>query len=259
MKNIFIKIPFKVIKILKSLFMEIFITKMPLSDFSNYDEYWGKRGSEGNVILFRYKYVAEMLPMSSSVLDVGCGDGRFLKYLKNVKPNLVLFGIDQSEVAINKLKMHDIKGKIVDLTRESISNMQQEMRIKFDYIVVMELLEHLYDPETLMRDLRNIGAKRYFITIPNLGFIVNRLRLAIGGKMPVTNIFFHIREYIRFWTFSDFKYWSKNMGFKLVVYHGQYGITWLWKLWPSLFASGMIYVLEIDNNYKQPIFPEAKT
>ncbi|MCP4107102.1 MAG: hypothetical protein GY749_16440 [Desulfobacteraceae bacterium] len=145
----------------------------------------------------------------------------------------------------------------------------------------MELIEHLPNPEVLMENIKCVNAKRYYVTIPNLGFIENRLRLSLGGKMPITRIIFHIKKHLRFWTVRDFKYWSEHLGYKVehhflnssppfrsawivkskpldlaiqrgtnlksgavVSYHGQNGTWLLWKIFPALFAKQMIYVLE---------------
>jgi methionine biosynthesis protein MetW len=230
-------LPKMIVKKFYSFFRQILFMQMPLDEFDDYDHYWKKRGELP--ILFRYKYIASQLPENGIVLDIGCGDGTFLKYLKSQKPELELIGIDISDIAIARLNELGITGIVCDLTKDDLPS-----GINADYVVIMEVIEHLYNPESLMKKIKNIGAKRYYITIPNLGFIIHRLRLAIGGKMPITTIIFHIREHIRFWTVADFKYWSNCMGYKVVDYCGQNGLSFLWRIWPGLFSSQMIYILE---------------
>jgi len=232
-----ILLPYIVAKKCYKFIYDIFILKMPLDEFENYDEYWKKRSEIS--VRYRDKYIASMLPDTGRVLDIGCGNGAFLKYLKSKKLGLELMGIDISDVAISRLKKEGIAGIVCDLTKEDMPP-----SVKADHVTLMEVLEHVANAEELIQKIRRTGAMRFYVTIPNLGFFKNRLRLAFGGKMPITMIFFHIKEHIRFWTVSDFKYWADRMGFKIVHYHGQYGTFFLWKVWPSLFASGMIYVLE---------------
>lgn len=217
----------------------IFKEQMPLEEFDNYDVYWIRR--ETAHVMYRHRFIANLLPDEGSLLDIGCGSGVFLEYLRSRKPKLTLKGIDISEVAIMALTEKGIDGEIFDFNKQDFPPSTH-----FDYVTIMELLEHLYNPEDLMHKLKDIGAKRYFVTIPNLGFIINRLRLAFGGKMPLTVIIFHIREHIRFWTVQDFKYWSEKMGYRVLEYHGQNGISFLWKFWPSLFAKQMIYILALS-------------
>jgi methionine biosynthesis protein MetW len=243
------KLPYKLLRFIKNAIYEIFLRKMPLDDFGNYEEYWEKREKQNEEILFRDKWISNQIEKNSYVLDIGCGNGRFLKYLKSLELNLFLYGIDLSKKNIENLKKNGIDGCVLDLEKENLIEKLNELNIKFDYVVLMEIIEHLYNPESLMEQLKKIKAKKYFVTIPNLGYIIHRLRLFLGGKMPITTIIFHIKEHIRFWTFSDFIYWSKKLGFKCSSYKGQTGFPVLWRLFPSLFASQIIYVLEIDEDY----------
>ena len=218
-------------------FQRIFLDKMPLQTVDNYDAYWNARGPLP--LLYRHKYVAANLPATGRVLDVGCGDGTFLKLLHAQKPELELVGLDISSVAINKLKESGISGFVHDIGAQ-----QLPVEIRADYVVVMEMLEHVSNPEFVMKSLLSTGANRFYVTIPNLGYIEHRLRLSLAGKMPITSIIFHIDEHLRFWTVSDFKYWADFMGFKVVKAIGQRGVPVLWQILPSLFASQMIYILE---------------
>jgi cyclopropane fatty-acyl-phospholipid synthase-like methyltransferase len=92
---------------------------MPLSEFKNYNEYWEKRktqhdnpadGASQDIPLHRYVSIANQIPEGSSVLDVGCGDGGFLRYLKKRDKNLSLFGMDISTAAVADLSRHGIDG-----------------------------------------------------------------------------------------------------------------------------------------------------
>lgn len=216
---------------------EIFTDPMPLREFADYDDYWEQRGAQEPK--FRFKWVARQLPKQGSVLDVGCGDGAFLEHVRSVKPRLGLCGIDGSAAAIRKLRERGLDGEVVgDLNAPDV-----ELPRDFDVIVVMELIEHLPEPENLMAAMLKTRAQTFYITIPNLGFIVHRLRLALGGRMPVTAIVYHIKEHLRFWTVRDFRQWARHCGFEVVGHAGQNGFPGLWKFWPSLFARQMIYVL----------------
>ncbi|MFT6793486.1 MAG: methionine biosynthesis protein MetW [Rubritalea sp.] len=226
------------IKKLNQIFREIFLDPIPLRDFSSYDDYWEKRGKQEPK--YRFVWVEQHIPEGASVLDIGCGDGAFLDYLKSQRPELEVQGIDGSDAAIQKLREKGLCGEVVgDLNNPDLKNFRN-----VDVIVAMELIEHLSEPELLMKEFSNTSAETFYITIPNLGFIVNRLRLALGGKMPNTAIVYHIKEHLRFWTVRDFHQWASHYGFKVTEYTGQNGFFGLWRIFPSLFARQMIYVLK---------------
>lgn len=226
------------IRKLISLYREVFIDPMPLEEFSDYDDYWEQRVRQEPK--FRFVWVAERLPERGTLLDVGCGDGAFLEHVRRVRPDLKMIGIDGAATAIEKLKEKSLEGLVVeDLDRPDLAGFGD-----VDVVVAMEIIEHLAEPERLMEEIRKTGARTVYITIPNLGFILNRLRLALGGKMPVTAIVYHIKEHLRFWTVRDFRHWADHCGFRVERHVGQNGFFGLWRIWPSLFARQMIYVLK---------------
>jgi 2-polyprenyl-3-methyl-5-hydroxy-6-metoxy-1,4-benzoquinol methylase len=76
-----------------------------------------------------------------SLLDVGCGDGRFLYELSQRFTNYQLVGVDYSQRAIGfaKIIMADTKVEFVcgDIRNESLFDK------KFDIITLIETLEHI--------------------------------------------------------------------------------------------------------------------
>ncbi|MGJ8634641.1 MAG: class I SAM-dependent methyltransferase [Luteolibacter sp.] len=226
---------------LQRIFSEVFLDPIPLEEFTDYDDYWEKRGHQEPK--YRFVWVTRQLPEQGKLVDIGCGDGAFLEYAREHRPELELLGVDGSEAAIEKLRAKGLCGELTgDLNVPDLSKIRDN-----DIIVAMELIEHLPEPELLMQEFLKTKASVFYITIPNLGFIVNRLRLALGGKMPVTAIVYHIKEHVRFWTVRDFHHWADHCGYRVESYVGQNGFFGLWRIWPALFARQMIYVLKRKN------------
>jgi 2-polyprenyl-3-methyl-5-hydroxy-6-metoxy-1,4-benzoquinol methylase len=82
----------------------------------------------------------------SRILDVGCFDGRFLDFLG---PGLKRFGIEIHEDAVRRARRKgiDIIGKDYAVLEKS--------REDFDVITAMDLIEHVPDPNYLLRLLGN--------------------------------------------------------------------------------------------------------
>lgn len=74
-----------------------------------------------------------------SLLNVGCGDGRFLVEVSNKFPDKELAGIDFSERAINyaKCSSRSVNYVLGDITNEKMFDKQ------FDVITLIEVLEHI--------------------------------------------------------------------------------------------------------------------
>jgi len=96
------------------------------------------------------KYLPDALPQ---VLDVGCGDGRYLEMLHNLGiPRNHLYGVEMSEDRIgylNDLGFKGYYGRIEDI-KEDLPP------ASFDLIILLQVLEHVENPRTLMQSLAGL-------------------------------------------------------------------------------------------------------
>ena len=106
------------------------------------------------------------------------------------------------------------------------------------------MIEHLPKPEDLILKLQNNYSDGLIITIPNTGYMRDRLRLFFGA-FPIQWAF-HPSEHLRFWTIRDFKKWVKILDLELIGVYPANGITifFLYKIWPNLFARNVVYLLK---------------
>jgi len=234
---------------IRILFQGIF-KPMPLeNNFKDYDEYWENRGFHAPS-LGRAKIISKYIDPDSKILDIGCGDGTIIEYLsKNNKPKEIV-GIDISKRAVDYVKEKGFDAFEIDILSEDFIKFLANK--KFDYIIITEVLEHIKDPEKVILAIKNHFTKSIFVSIPNAGFFLHRLRL-LFGRFPLVMIQQNIKEHIRFWTVKDFIYWSNYHGFKVKDYFVSSGLyfkplSFLEKLFPSLFAQQIIY--KINNGKK---------
>jgi len=73
-----------------------------------------------------------------SLIDIGCGDGRFLREVAKRYPNAKLLGVDISERAIRLAKAMnpDLNYKTINIIKESLTD-------RFDLATSIEVLEHI--------------------------------------------------------------------------------------------------------------------
>lgn len=183
----------------------------------------------------RNQIAVRLIPEGVKVLDVGCGPGKLLATLQRHRPDLELHGIDISPEAIRIAKERGFNAECVDPVREPLAE-------SYDTICLMTVLEHVPDAEALVRILKPRCRRQFLIAIPNLGYIEHRLRLALFGRMPLTSIWYDIREHVRFWTVKDFRHWADAMGLRVVGIHGTHRNPLRRRL-PSLLASQIVYDL----------------
>lgn len=212
---------------------------LPLNDFEGYDGYWDDRNPEATdeQIHNRWKLAVAHIPDGASVLDVGCGVGTFMQYLKSERPNVTVTGTDVSQRAVDICRSKGLDAFRADLTTEPLEG-------RYDYITGFEIIEHVHEAERLLVTMRDATAERLILSLPNTGYIEHRMRLALFGRFPNTQILLHAKEHIRFWTAKDFRDWAAHFGLRVVSVEGQWGLPFLpWRRRPKLFAPQVVYTL----------------
>lgn len=181
--------------------------------------------------------IVSFLEPGETVLDLGCGDGNMLQYLKE-KAGIKPIGVDISEEAKNSLV-----SKGIDMIKLDLNNSDRLDTIpEVDYITGFELIEHLPQPEQLVYKLSDKTKNGFIFSFPNTGYYAHRLRL-LFGKFPL-QWRTHPGEHLRFWTLSDTKCWVNDLGFEMKALLPYEGISILNKVLPGLFARGIVIVIE---------------
>jgi len=220
-------------------FFNIVSTPKIVYEEMNYDKYWDHR-KEDNYFQSRFPIMEKMINDNSSVLDIGCGDGAFLYYLKERKTNITELGIDISFSGIRRAISKNINASVNEIDE------MNELTKTFDYVVMSEVIEHVPNSEYFVKTGYKLVKKALIISIPNTGYYTYRLKL-LFGKFPVQWVQ-HTAEHLRFWTIRDFKSWliSLNIDISLLKIVPSNGI-FLYKLFPNLFGKQIVFIIEKDN------------
>ena len=155
----------------------------------------------------------EEIQNNSKVLDIGSGDGLFAEKLK--EKNCSVYGLDSRE-PLNPMLLDYFKS--IDLNQKRI-----ELRIEeFDYILLLDVIEHLMSPENLLSDLRELAKTKkptIIITVPNIAFFITRFRLFMGefqyGKQGILDL-----THYRLFTKSSILNILKEYGYKIICVKG---------------------------------------
>ena len=127
-----------------------------------------------------FKIISELIENNTRVLDVGCGDGTLMKYLKDEK-NVDTRGL---EISKNNVQNCTSKGLSV-IEGNAEKDLHQFPNLSFDYVILSQTLQAFYNPEKVIDDLLRV-ANKAIVTIPNFGHWKVRIHLLLKGTMPVT-------------------------------------------------------------------------
>ncbi len=153
-----------------------------------------------------HRLVLERIKPNSKILDLGCARGYFAKEL--LKKNCRVWGVDSDKEAIEEAKKYYVEAQVADLDsispgRSPFGHLPGVKDFKFDYILLLDVLEHLKNPEKLLKSfkkyLKNDG--KIIISVPNIAFLSIRLALLRGkfdyqktGIMDESHLHFYTKK-----------------------------------------------------------------
>ena len=127
-----------------------------------------------------FEVISKIIKNDKKVLDVGCGDGTLMEYLKKHQKNDVR-GLEPQKNFAQKC----ISKGLPVIEGDAEKDLLQFPKKSFDYVILSQTLQAFVDPEKVLEQLLRIG-KQTIVTIPNFGYWKVRFHLLFKGTMPVT-------------------------------------------------------------------------
>jgi len=157
--------------------------------------------------------IASWIQPGSKVIGLGCGEGDLLDFLKRHK-QIHETGIEIMEervaVCIEK-GLSAIQGDIF----EEITDYPDDA---FDYVILSQTLQQVYEPLELIRSMMRIG-KKVIVSFPNFGHWHVRLQVLTCGHAPVTPQLpyqWYDTPNIRVISIKDFRKFADQVGFRIL-------------------------------------------
>lgn len=149
------------------------------------------------------------------LLDIGCGQGLVAQEL--AAKGCRVTGMDQFIPEVSP-----VPGQI-DFIRWNLDQKEFPVNVSaFDQILMLDIIEHLKEPELFMDELRFAAACRrpeVILTTANIGFIVTRLMLLFGqfnyGKKGILDA-----THTRLFTFRSLNALLEQSGYKVIEVRG---------------------------------------
>lgn len=178
-----------------------------------YDKYSSKNIIERKMMSSFFKTVRSVLGYTeniSSVYDAGCGEGHFTSFVRSCFPKASITATDISETVIAKAS-EDYKELAINFEQRNIYELDTAQ--KYNLITCSEVMEHLEEPEKVLKEFEAMTDGYVLITVPNepIWRILNMCRFKYLRRLGNTP------GHIQHWNKRKFlKMVSENCGLQAV-------------------------------------------
>ena len=183
--------------------------------------------------------IAQLVPAGSRVLDLGCGNGELLAYLRDHR-QCSGYGVEIADANVLACAQRGVD--VIQLNLEEGLAMFEDQ--SFDVVLQLDTMQHLRHTERMLRETARVG-RIGIVSFPNFAHWANRLRV-LGGRMPVTKALpyeWYDTPNIRVGTYADFELLARKLGLRVSdafgIHHGE-----VVRRWPNLLAGVAVFTFE---------------
>jgi methionine biosynthesis protein MetW len=166
-----------------------------------------------NPLRYDLRIVASWIEPGSKILGLGCGEGALLHFLNTHRQGSCT-GIEINEEKVAKcieLGLTVLQGDI----NEEISDYPEDA---FDYVILTQTLQQIYEPSALIQAMLRIG-KKGIVSFPNFSHWNIRMQLLLNGYAPISQQLpyeWYNTPNIRIITLKDFRRFASETGFDII-------------------------------------------
>jgi methionine biosynthesis protein MetW len=163
-------------------------------------------------IRYDLEIIAQLIKPNSKVLDIGCGDGELLQFLKKTK-NVDARGLEISQMQVSQALRRGISA----IQGDAENDLEFYPTRSFDYAILSQTIQSTQRPKEILQEMLRV-AEYAVVSLPNFAHIKNRLHLLFKGTMPVNkNIPYQWFDTpnIHFCSVDDFEKLCKDLDFSV--------------------------------------------
>lgn len=153
-----------------------------------------------------FAIIAGWVGFGSKVLDLGCGDGTLLTYLRD-SLEVKGYGVEKDDA--NWLACLQNGTNVIQMDLEDgLSGFEDQ---SFDTVILSQTLQAMHHTQEIVQEMLRVG-KEVIVTFPNFGYWRNRIQIT-AGNMPVSKTLpyqWFDTPNVHLCTINDFDKFCKN-------------------------------------------------
>ena len=157
---------------------------------------------------FDFAVIADWIPPGERVLDLGCGDGSLLRYLRETK-DVAGYGVEIDHASVLGCIRNGVDVIQMDIDH-GLSGFEDD---SFDHVIISQALQAMHATERILTEMLRV-AHEAVISFPNFAYRTNREAIA-NGHVPISEDLpyeWYESPNVRFFTITDFEALCAKLG-----------------------------------------------
>ncbi len=157
---------------------------------------------------FDFAVIANWIPQGERVLDLGCGDGKLLSYLRKTR-GILGYGVEIDHESVLGCIRNGVNVVQIDIAG-GLSGFENQ---SFNHVIISQALQAMHATERILSEMLRV-AEEAVVSFPNFAYRANRAAIA-AGHMPVSEDLpyeWYETPNVRFFTIVDFEALCDKLG-----------------------------------------------